>query len=107
MIPGLRIALHLKPRSREGPTGIGLKPPVLARLRAKGITGSKDGVRHVLSFQFAGDSSQGLPPGGQWKCMEVDGLSNVSPREGLWFTGPRETGNPQPCVYIAHTSVIL
>ena len=31
--------------------------------------------------------SQGLPQGGQWKCMEVDGLSNVSLKEGLWFTG--------------------
>src|SRR5882724_11554948 len=31
------------------------------------VLGSKDGVRHVLLFQFAGDSSQGLPPGGQWK----------------------------------------
>jgi len=71
------------------------------------VLGSKDGVRHVLSFQFAGDSSQGLPPGGQWKCVDVDGLSNVSLRERLWFTSPRETGNPQPCVYIAHTSVIL
>ena len=71
------------------------------------VLGSKDGVRHVLSFQFAGNSSQGFPAGGQWKCMDVDGLSNLSLREGLWFTGPRETGNPQPCVYIAHTSVIL
>src|SRR5258708_7466556 len=37
------------------------------------VLGSKDGVRHVLSFQFSGVSSQGLPPGGQWKCMAVDG----------------------------------
>ena len=71
------------------------------------VFGSKDGVRHVLSFQFAGDSSQGFPAGGQWKCMDVDGMSNVSLREGLWFTGPGKTGNPQPCVDIAHISVTL
>jgi hypothetical protein len=71
------------------------------------VLGSKNGVRHVLSFQFAGDSSEGLPPGGQWKCMDVDGLSDVSLREGLWMTGPRRPGKPEPCIDIAHTSVTL
>lgn len=71
------------------------------------VLGSREGVRHVLSFQFAGDSSQGLPPGGQWKCMEVDGLSNVALKEGLWFTAPGKTGKPQLCVDIVHTSVTL
>ena len=71
------------------------------------VLGSKDGVRHLLSFQFAGDSSEGLPQGGQWKGMDVDGLSNVSLREELWFTGPRKAGDPQPCVDIAHTSVTI
>jgi hypothetical protein len=69
------------------------------------VLGSKDGVRHVLLFQFAGDSSQGLPPGGQWICMDVDGLSDMSLREGSWFTGPRRVGKSEPCVDIAHASV--
>jgi hypothetical protein len=68
------------------------------------VLGSKDGVRHVLLFQFAGDSNEGLPPGGQWICMDPDGLSDVSLREGSWFTGPRKIGKAEPCVDIAHTS---
>jgi hypothetical protein len=71
------------------------------------VLGYKDGVRHVLSFQFAGDSSKGLPPGGQWKCMDVDGLSNVSLQEGPWITGPHKTGKPQTCVDEADISVGL
>jgi hypothetical protein len=71
------------------------------------VLGTKDGTLHVLSFQFAGDSSKGLPPGGQWKCMDVDGLSNVSLREGQWITGQRRTGKPQTCVDEVHVSVNL
>jgi hypothetical protein len=62
------------------------------------VLGWKNGVRHVFSYQFAGGSSQGLPPEGQWKCMDVDGLSNVSLREGPWHTGTRKTDKPQSCV---------
>lgn len=62
------------------------------------VLGWKNGVRHIFSFQFAGGSSQGLPPEGQWKCMDVDGLSNVSLRDGPWHTGTRKTDKPQSCV---------
>ena len=71
------------------------------------VLGSKNGVRHVLAFQFAGGSSRGLPPGGQWKCMDVDRLSNVSLREGPWQTGLRTTGKPQSCVESVDISVNL
>lgn len=71
------------------------------------LLGSKNGVRHVLSFQFAGGSSRGLPPGGQWKCMNVDGLSNVSLRDGPWLTGQGTTGKPQTCVENVDISVGL
>lgn len=59
--------------------------------------GWKTGVHHVLSFQFAGDSSRGLPPSGQWRCMDVDGLTNVSVHDGPWHTGPSHT-KPQNCI---------
>ncbi len=62
------------------------------------VLGWKDGVSHVLSFQFAGQSSKGLPPEGQWKCMNVDRLSNLMLRDGPWRTGVRKTNRPQSCV---------
>jgi len=62
------------------------------------VLGMKNGVRHVLSYQFAGQTSEGLPPEGQWKCMDVDNLSQVLLRDGPWHTGVRKTNKPQRCV---------
>ena len=62
------------------------------------VLGLKKGVRHVLSYQFGGESSRGLPPSGEWKCMQVDALSQVALRDGQWFTGTRKTNKPQSCV---------
>jgi hypothetical protein len=44
----------------------------------------KDGSRRLnaLFFQFAGGSKSGLPPGGMWRCIHVDELSNVSIPQG-------------------------
>ena len=61
------------------------------------VIGLKKGVRNVLSFQFAGGSSSGLPPGGDWKCMHVDGLSNLSLKDGPWHTRD-DHSRPQRCV---------
>jgi hypothetical protein len=30
----------------------------------------------ALSFQFAGQSSKGLPPQGEWRCMKLDDVKN-------------------------------
>jgi len=57
----------------------------------------KDGRETVLSFQFAGGSSKGLPPGGEWRCMRVDEMSQVSSRTGPWHTGDNHS-RPQTCV---------
>lgn len=46
----------------------------------------KDGAERVLSFQFAGQSSKGLPPGGDWRCMRIDEISNVTMHNGAWHT---------------------
>ena len=39
--------------------------------------GRKRGVAHVLVFQFAGGSQSGLPPGGEWRCLNLDELSDI------------------------------
>jgi hypothetical protein len=52
---------------------------------------------NALFFQFAGGSKSGLPLGGQWRCVHVSQLSNVSITPGEWHTGLRHT-QPQNCV---------
>lgn len=58
---------------------------------------NKNGQEQTLGFQFAGESSKGLPPGGQWRCMPVDGISDVVVRDGPWHTGDNHS-RPQTCV---------
>ena len=57
----------------------------------------KNGEAMVLSFQFAGQSSSGLQPGGQWRCMKVDDITGVQARNGPWHTGDNHN-RPQTCV---------
>ncbi|MBA4161958.1 MAG: hypothetical protein C0515_07755 [Novosphingobium sp.] len=59
--------------------------------------GLKNGAEKVLAFQFAGQSSKGLPPGGEWRCMFIDQISDVHIVEGPWHTRD-DHSRPQTCV---------
>ena len=62
------------------------------------IGDGKDGNPKVLSFQFAGQTSQGqLPPQGEWRCMAIKDIQNVELRIGSWHTGDSHK-RPQTCV---------
>ena len=66
-------------------------------------TGKSDEEK-VLSFQFGGKSSSGLPPGGQWRCMAVSEISDITVRDGDWHTGSSHL-RPQTCVKIVDVEV--
>ena len=59
---------------------------------------NKDGGEQALFFQFGGGSKSGLPPGGAWRCIKVDQLSGVSPKDGPWHTGATQHSKPPTCV---------
>lgn len=61
------------------------------------VIGTKNGRHQALFFQFGGSGTSELPPGGEWRCMPIDGLSDVSARNGQWYTGASHT-RPQSCV---------
>ena len=62
------------------------------------VIGTKEGKRQMLAYQFGGHSSRGLPPGGAWRCMVVDEITNaVSIPSDEWHTGDRHTKR-QTCV---------
>jgi hypothetical protein len=60
------------------------------------VIGTKNGREQALFFQFAGSSSSGLPPGGEWRCIPIDDLTDVSSRAGR-LHGVAGT-RPQTCV---------
>jgi len=57
----------------------------------------KEGKQHVLGYQFGGQSSKGLPRGGEWRCFDIVDLSSVNTRQGQWYTVNSHT-RPQTCV---------
>lgn len=59
--------------------------------------GYKRGREKVRGFQFAGGSSKGLPPGGEWRCMFIDEITQVQARDGDWHTRDDHL-RPQTCV---------
>jgi hypothetical protein len=67
------------------------------------VLGTKDGREQALFFQFAGSSSSGLPPGGEWRCIPVEGLVDVVGRAGRWHTG--HGTRPQTCLDLVDVQV--
>lgn len=61
------------------------------------ILGTTRGRETVLAWQFAGGSSSGLPPGGEWRCMYVDEITLAVISPGEWHTG-RDHRWDQTCV---------
>ena len=59
--------------------------------------GTKRGAYHVLVYQYGGGSRTGLPPGGEWRCLDLAGLSDLRPEPGAWHTAPN-VFNPQSCL---------
>jgi hypothetical protein len=68
------------------------------------VLGTKGGRRQALFYQFAGGSSSGLPPGGEWRCIPVDQLTDVEVRPGEWHTGIGHS-RPQTCVDYVDTEI--
>ena len=51
------------------------------------IIGYKKGQERVLAFQFGGQSSSGLAPGGDWKCLQLVQVEDAELRDGPWHEG--------------------
>ena len=70
------------------------------RLLCPHVLGRKSGRLHVFCYQFGGSSNSGLPmePGrvGGWRCLAVEGFSQVQLRADGWHTEPRSA--QQTCI---------
>ena len=68
------------------------------------ILGHSRGEEKALTFQFGGSSNSGLPPGGQWRCLWLTKVREVTLRGGPWHSGSSHT-QPQGCVEIVDLDV--
>jgi len=68
------------------------------------VLGHTDVDEKALTFQFAGDSVSGLPPGGEWRCLSLAQVHGAQLRAGPWRTGFRHT-TTQVCVHAVDLDV--
>jgi hypothetical protein len=68
------------------------------------VLGHSKKQEKALTFQFAGESTSGLPPGGEWRCLWLSKLSDVKLCDGRWRTGSSHT-QPQGCVDVVDLDV--
>jgi hypothetical protein len=61
------------------------------------ILGHTNGEEKLLAFQFGGMSSKPLPRGGEWRCLLVAEMRNVTARNGAWHAGSSHR-REQSCV---------
>jgi hypothetical protein len=62
--------------------------------------GTKKGRIHCLFYQFGGDSSKGpivTDSPNNWRCIPIEGLSNITVREGTWHSGGHHS-RPNTCI---------
>ncbi len=58
---------------------------------------NKDEREAVLVFQFGGESTTRLPPGGEWRCFDLARVTDLRLRSGPWHGEARHSA-PQPCI---------
>lgn len=71
------------------------------------VIGHKNGAEQVLCYQFGGDSSKGPireQTKNNWRCITISKLTNVSVRDGEWFTYENHS-RPSTCVDIIDIEV--
>lgn len=68
------------------------------------ILGHTKGQEVALTYQFAGDSRSGLPPGGGWKCLRLAKVRDARLRDGPWHAGAGHA-RAQACVEIVDLDV--
>jgi hypothetical protein len=75
------------------------------------VLGTKRGVRHALFYQFGGQSnSRPIQPDGSpanWRCIDIDQLSNVAVADiEEWHSAP-DHSRPQTCVDFVDVEVVF
>ena len=61
------------------------------------VLGHTDGEEMALTFQVGGESSSGLPAGGEWRCLSLAKVTAAVLCDGPWRSGDSHAA-PQGCV---------
>jgi hypothetical protein len=70
------------------------------------ILGHKNGIETALVFQFSGESTNALPPKGEWRCFRLADVRKAEMRAGRWY-GDAQHRKSQKCVDTVYIDVNL
>ena len=76
----------------------GLYGGLLRRFAPHALGADSRDAPYVFVFQYAGESSGGLPRGGDWRCFRVDALSAVRANDDRWRTRSNYSLQRQSCL---------
>ena len=62
------------------------------------------GEEAVFVFQIGGESNSRLPPEGDWRCFDLDRITDLRLRDGPWRGGTRHS-KPQACIHFVDVDV--
>jgi hypothetical protein len=68
------------------------------------ILGHTYGEEKALTFQFGGRGKSRLPPGGEWRCLDLSRVKDIELRDGPWRGGTSHR-QAQRCVEIVDLDV--
>jgi hypothetical protein len=68
------------------------------------VLGYKNGEEKCLTFQVGGESTSTLPPGGQWRCLELKKVRKAEVKDGPWREGDQHS-RPQACIDIVDLDI--
>ena len=68
------------------------------------ILGHTQGEERALTYQFGGGTGSKLPPGGEWRCLKLSGVSEVQLRNGRWHSGDSHK-RPSGCIDVVDLDV--
>jgi hypothetical protein len=59
------------------------------------VLGHTRGEERALTYQCGGDSSSGLPPAGEWRCLSLERVAGAHLQDGDWIVGGESHTWPQ------------
>jgi hypothetical protein len=76
----------------------GLYDGVVRHFAPHALGTKSDGTPAVFVFQYAGETTTGLPSGGEWRCFDLDRLSHLRLNEHRWRSRSNYSLKRQTCL---------
>ena len=83
---------------REKQCLTGLYEGVVRHFAPHALGATSDGTPAVFVFQYAGETTTGLPSGGEWRCFLLDRLSHMRRNEHRWRSRSNYSLKRQSCL---------